>query len=123
MSPIVTSKHNIKKGGASVDKISLGNRIKTARLEKGFTQNALARYAGVSNVYLGEIERGLKMPSMSSFIKIIQALNISADYILRDEVASGERYVYDELADKMRDLTPKQRKTAADILDGYLKNL
>lgn len=106
-----------------MDKISLGNRIKTARLEKGFTQNALARYAGVSSVYLGEIERGLKMPSMSSFIKIIQALNISADYILRDEVASGERYVYDELADKMRDLTPKQRKTAADILDGYLKNL
>ena len=106
-----------------MDKISLGNRIKTARLEKGFTQNALAQCADVSNVYLGEIERGLKMPSLNSFIKIIQALDISADYILRDEVASGERYIYDEIAAKMRDLTPKQRKTAADILDGYLNNL
>ena len=123
MSLNVASIHNTKKGGASVDKISLGNRIKTARLEKGYTQNTLAQCAGVSNVYLGEIERGLKMPSLNSFIKIIQALDISADYILRDEVASGERYVYDELADKMRDLTPKQRKTATDILDGYLKNL
>ena len=106
-----------------MDKISLGNRIKSARLEKGYTQSALARHAGVSNVYLGEIERGLKMPSLQSFIKIIQALNISADYILRDELATGEQYVYDEITIKMRNLTPKQRKTATDILDGYLKNL
>ena len=106
-----------------MDKISLGNRIKSARLEKGYTQSALAQYAGVSNVYLGEIERGLKMPSLQSFIKIIEALNISADYILRDELATGEQYVYEEIATKMRNLTPKQRKTAVDILDGYLKNL
>ena len=63
------------------------------------------------------------MPSLQSFIKIIQALNISADYILRDELATGEQYVYDEITIKMRNLTPKQRKTATDILDGYLKNL
>ena len=106
-----------------MDKVLLGNRIKETRLKKGYTQNALAQYAGVSNVYLGEIERGLKMPSLQSFIKIIQALNVSADYILRDELASGSQYICDEIADKVRDLTPKQRKTAADILDGYLKNL
>lgn len=106
-----------------MDKVSLGNRFKCARVEKGYTQSVLAERAGVSNVYLGEIERGLKMPSLNSFIKIIQALDISADYILRDEVSSGERYIYDEIAAKMRNLTPKQRKTATDILDGYLKNL
>lgn len=106
-----------------MDKITLGERLKTARLEKGYTQNLLAQYSGVSNVYLGEIERGLKMPSLASFIKIIQALDISADSVLRNEISAGEQFVYDELTNKMRDLTPKQRKTAADIIDGYLKNL
>ena len=106
-----------------MDKIALGNRLKSARLEKGYTQNALAQLSGVSNVYLGEIERGLKMPSLQSFIKIIQALDVSADYVLRDELATGAQYVCDEIASKVQNLTPKQRKTAVDILDAYLKNL
>lgn len=74
-------------------------------------------------MYLGEIERGLKMPSMNIFIKIIETLDISADYVLRDELTSGREYVCDEITEKIKGLTPKQRKIAADILDAYLKNL
>ena len=74
-------------------------------------------------MYIGEIERGIKMPSMNSFIKVIEALDISADYVLRDEVSSGRDYVCDDIARKLNDLTPRQRKTASDILDAYLKNL
>ena len=106
-----------------MDKHLLGNRIKVVRAEKGYTQSELAQLAGISNVYLGEIERGMKMPSLNSFIKIVQALAVSADDLLRDELPSGERYIYDELTVKLKGLTPKQRKTAADMLDGYLRNL
>lgn len=106
-----------------MDKYSVGKQIKEARLKKGFTQHALAEKAGVSNVYLGEIERGEKMPSLNSFIKIIQALDVSADYVLRGELDSGKTYIFNELIDKMQALTPTQRKTAEDILDGYLRNL
>lgn len=74
-------------------------------------------------MYLGEIERGVKMPSMKSFIKIIEALDISADYILRDELRSGKAYVYDEITQKLEGLTPKQRRGAIEILDAYLKTL
>ena len=106
-----------------MDKYTVGKQIKEARLKTGFTQQALAQKAGVSNVYLGEIERGMKMPSLNSFIKIVQALDVSADYILREELNSGKTYIFDELIDKLQVLTPAQRKTARDILDGYLKNL
>jgi transcriptional regulator with XRE-family HTH domain len=74
-------------------------------------------------VYLGEIERGLKMPSLNSFIRITEALDVSADYLLRNELSSGRDFIYDEIAEKLQKLTPKQRKTAADILDAYIKNL
>lgn len=106
-----------------MDKKTLGNRLRETRLEKGYTQQALAEKAGLGNVYLGEIERGLKMPSLNSFIKIIEALEVSADYVLCGELSSGEPYIYDALTEKMRNLTPKQRKTAADILDAYLCSL
>ena len=106
-----------------MDKLILGKRIRQARLQKGYTQQALAVQADIGEVYLGEIERGLKMPSMNIFIKIIEALQISADYVLRDELTSGSAFIFDEITEKLKDLTPQQRKTATDILDAYIKNL
>lgn len=106
-----------------MDKAALGNKIREARREKGYTQHVLARKADIGVMYLGEIERGLKMPSMNVFIKIIETLDISADYVLRDELTSGGGYVCNEITEKLKGLTPKQRKTAVDILDGYIRNL
>lgn len=106
-----------------MDKVLLGQRLREARVNKGYTRQALAMQADIGEVYLGEIERGLKMPSMNIFIKIIEALDISADYILRDELTSGSAFIFDEITDKLKGLTPQQRKTAADILDAYINNL
>ena len=106
-----------------MDKLTLGKKLRQARQEKGYTQQVLAEKAGIGNVYLGEIERGLKMPSLNSFVRIIESLDLSADSILREELSSGREYIYDEITQKMQNLTPQQRKTAADILDAYLRNL
>ena len=123
MSPFLLPGTYLPKGGGTLDKETLGCRIRKIRLERGYTQQQLGEKTGLGNVYLGEIERGLKMPSLNSFIKILEALDVSADYILRDELTSGSKYIYDELTEKLQALTPKQRKTAADILDAYLRNL
>ena len=106
-----------------MDKIVLGRRLRESRIKRGYTQQALAKKADIGEVYLGEIERGLKMPSMNIFIKIIEALDISADYILRDELTSGGTYIFDEITEKLKNLNPQQGKTAVDILDAYIKNL
>ena len=106
-----------------MEKLALGKRIRESRLKKGYTQQLLAEQAQIGEMYLGEIERGMKMPSLNSFIKLIEALGISADYVLRDELSSGGEYIYDEITEKLRNLTPNQRKTASDILDAYLKNI
>lgn len=106
-----------------MDNELLGNRIREARLQKKYTQQKLADKAGIGQMYLGEIERGTKMPSLKIFIKVVEALDISADYLLRDNLSSGECYVYDEVAEKLRGLSPKQRKAAAEILDAYIRNI
>lgn len=106
-----------------MDKIELGKKIQEARKKRGYTQEALAEKADIGTMYLGEIERGVKMPSLKIFIKLVEALDISADYVLRDELPSGKEFVFDEITKKLVDLSPKQRKTAVDILDAYIKNL
>ena len=106
-----------------MDKIALGKKIREARQGKKYTQQKLADAAGIGIMYLGEIERGTKMPSLNIFIKLIEALDISADYVLRDEVSSGCHYIYDEITEKLKNITPSQRKTASEILDAYIRNL
>lgn len=106
-----------------MEKTALGQRIRESRMEKGYTQQALANKAGIGLMYLGEIERGIKMPSLSIFLKIVDALDVSADYVLRDELKSGERFIFDDLTDKLAPLSSKQRKTATEILDAYIRNL
>ena len=106
-----------------MEKVALGLRIREARQIKGYSRQILAEKVGTGEVYLGEIERGLKMPSLNTFIRIVAALDISADYLLRNELPSGKEYIFDEITQKLRNLTPKQRKTASDILDAYINNL
>ncbi len=106
-----------------MEKTALGSMIKKARQMKGYTQETLAEKAGIGLMYYGEIERGVKMPSMNTFIKIIEALEVSADYVLQNELSSGKEYVFDELTKKLEKLTPQQRKTASNILDAYINNL
>lgn len=106
-----------------MDNTTLGQRIREARIKKQYTQQQLAKKADIGRMYLGEIERGTKSPSLKSFIKIIEALDISADYILRDELSSGGGYIYDEITEKLKKLSPKQRKAASEILDAYIRNI
>ena len=106
-----------------MDKTVLGSMIRKVRRERGYTQEVLAEKANISLMYIGEIERGVKMPSMRIFIKIIETLETSADYLLRNEISSGKDFIFDEITKKLEGLTPQQRKTASDILDAYIKNL
>ena len=106
-----------------MDKIELGAKIREVRKECGYTQEKLAEMADIGTMYLGEIERGEKMPSLKIFIQLIESMNVSADYILRNELSSGKEYVFDEITRRLEKLTPKQRKAAKDILDAYINNL
>lgn len=106
-----------------MDKVKIGSRIREARLRKGFTQEALAEKADIGASYLSDIERGVKFPSLSMFVTIIETLDISADYVLRGNIESGKGYIYDELTKKLEDLTPKQRQCVSDIIDAYLQSL
>lgn len=104
-------------------KQELGKKIREQRKLKKMTLDQLSCQAGIGKVYLGEIERGKKMPSLATFINIVNALDISADLLLRDEVEAGKGYVLNDLTSKLEALTPRERKTASDILYAYLNNL
>ena len=106
-----------------MNKVELGKRLRKLRKDAKYTQEQLSELADISTNYLGEVERGKKVMGVDKFIKIVKALDVSADYVLCNELPTGAPYVFDEITDKLKQLDPKQRKTALDILDGYIRNL
>ena len=106
-----------------MEREELGMMIRQARKKNGFTMEKLAEKADIGVTFLGEIERGKKMPSLETFIRLVEAMNVSSDYILRNELTSGKEHIYNDITKKLDKLSPRQRKTVCDIIDVYIKNL
>lgn len=104
-----------------LDNSILGTRIREARLKKKLTQEQLSEKADISLYYLGEVERGVKTPSLKVFVSIVDALGVSADSLLRDSVSTGSVYINNEITKKLDTLTPKQRACAVEVLEAYIK--
>ncbi len=68
---------------------ALGQFIREQRNAAHLSLRALADKAGVSNPYLSQIERGLHEPSVRVLSSIANALNVSAETLLRQAGALG----------------------------------
>lgn len=106
-----------------MDKLTMGDRIREARKKLGFTQDQLSEKLDVTLTYISEIERGLKMPSMQLFIKLVEILDVSADYLLRDTVSTRNLYGDKQIGRKLERLTPKQRVALEALIDTYIEYL
>lgn len=69
-----------------MDRRAVGNRIRAARRSKKLTQEQLAELVELSPSHVGVIERGVKSPNLDTFVAIVNALDVSADELLRDVV-------------------------------------
>ena len=60
----------------------IGDRMRAARREKGFSQTELGREIGYSMNGLAKIERGESDPALSAIMKIADALGVKLEYLL-----------------------------------------
>ena len=106
-----------------MDKLTMGDRIKEVRKKRKMTQEQLAECLDVSVEFVGQIERGIKLPSMQVFIKLIKTLNVSADYLLRDSVSTGQLFGDNAIGNKIEKLKPNQRIALEALIDTYIQYL
>ncbi len=63
--------------------VSVGRRIRRVRKQRGLTQADLAEMTGLALPSLSSIENGHSKLLLISFVKIAEALQVSADDLLR----------------------------------------
>jgi len=106
-----------------MNKSRIGMRIKEERKKHNYTLESFSEKVGIGRSYMSDIERGIKMPSLNVFERIVNALeDVSADYLLRDFVVTGRPFVLNALTEKMTDLSPRQLRMINDIIDTIITN-
>lgn len=60
-----------------------GETLRRMRKERGLSQEALAERAGLATDYLGFIERGENVPTLTVLLKLAMALDIPPSELLR----------------------------------------
>lgn len=69
-----------------INKKMFGKKVKESRIKIDMTQFELAEKIGVSQNFLGDIERGIKLPSLSKLILLSNTLKVSLDYLFADSL-------------------------------------
>ncbi|WP_223879966.1 helix-turn-helix domain-containing protein [Paenibacillus spiritus] len=67
----------------------VGERIRTIRKEKNYTQEFLAEKANIHYTYISDIERGERNISLETLEKVVQALEISPVEVFLFEERGG----------------------------------
>jgi transcriptional regulator with XRE-family HTH domain len=72
--------------------LRLGRRVRALRLARGWSQEELARRATIHRVYLGDLERGVRNPSLRHLVAIAAVLGVTIRELLPpDESADDAR--------------------------------
>ncbi len=104
---------------ANINLCRIGSRLKKARVAKHLTQEQFAELVGLSVGYIGMIERGIREPSLATFLDIISALEVSADKILCDAVDYFSSSRLAEYDSDIKDLPKAEREKFFKMLDVY----
>lgn len=97
--------------------MDIGNKIKTARVKSGITQEQAAQALGVSRQTISNWENGKTYPDIVSVVKMSDYYNISLDHLLKEE-NSGSGYL-DYLEESTNTVKSKAKMSRLILLSVY----
>lgn len=101
---------------------TIGKNIRKFREIKKLRQEDLAEKTDLTTNYIGMIERGEKIPSLETFINILNSLGVSADMVLSDVLDNGYKVKDSLLNEKLGKLVPEDRNRIYEVIDTMMKH-
>ncbi len=106
-----------------MDYAFLGKNIRLARIEKNFTQEQLAQQIGCSTVFISEMEKAKKRPSLETLHKISVALGVGTDELFYGKSSPIESAQMMRITELLNNRTPKELALARQLLEVLFQNL
>lgn len=101
---------------SEIDLKLIGAHIREVRLSKSMSQQDLAAKAALSLPLISKIEHGKTHLQLETFIKIVEALQVSADQLIRADVPVVNSIYQGELSDEFKDCTPSEMEAILKVI-------
>ena len=101
---------------------TIGKNLRKFREIKKLRQEDLAEKTDLTTNYIGMIERGEKIPSLETFINILNSLGVSADMVLSDVLDNGYTVKDSLLNEKLEKLVPEDKNKIYEVIDTMMKH-
>lgn len=90
-----------------MDLSTLGNNLRTIRKAQGFKVEEVAERAGISTVFLHQLENGTNAPSIDTFVKLCTALQAQPNCLLKNLVPLSASDDNDAFMQELLSYSPK----------------
>ena len=105
-----------------MDLTVIGQRIKLTREAAHLTQEDLAKAVDCTAKHIGAIERGVKTPSLDTFIIIANTIGASADLLLQDVLHNPVDSIAGEFAAATAPLADDMRMRVLKALRAFAED-
>lgn len=100
--------------------MTLGEKIRKHRKEKGYSLDKLAEISGSSKSYIWELEnRDERKPSAKKLTSIAQALGVTTDYLLDDKATPDDAVLREAFFRDFTRLEPDDQTRIRDIIASW----
>ena len=106
-----------------LDQRAFGFRINAARTDARITIPQLAEMTGVSETFLRHIEIGRRMPSLTVFLNICNALHTAPNYFLSSDLELDVSDPIRMAIDTVSDCSPREGIMMMEMLQAARKHL
>nr|MBQ4457373.1 helix-turn-helix transcriptional regulator [Clostridia bacterium] len=100
----------------SLNIVSLGRRIRLTRKKRGLSQNVLSEMIDKTPAFLSYIEGGSKCMSLDTFVDLVNALNTTADDLLRDSLNNTVIIIHNSFSELLSDCTQYEERVLLDTV-------
>ena len=101
----------------------IGRRVRALRRARGLSQEQLAELTDLSVVHISHIETAHTKLSLPALVGVANALSVTADALLCDNLDRAAEPFRGEIADAVRDCTEAELRVMADVLRALKQSL
>ncbi len=99
-----------------IDYVVIGRRIREIRKSKNLTQAQLAEMSQVEPSNISHIERAATKLSLPTLVRIANALAVSLDELVYDNLQKSAHVSLDMIDDLLGDCTPAELKAICEVI-------
>lgn len=78
-----------------LDLKNIGRRIRKEREKLGLSREGFAEIIGLSDYYIGQLERGERQMSLPVLVNVARCIHVSLDYLVFGKPTQGGDYIFD----------------------------